>query len=150
MDGEIHTRADYGEQGPEHFDRFGVRHHVRIVTARSARDFMDANPRAAIKRLGLTLRGWSKRWPGMEIFHLDVWGRRLEIHSYSDGRLKLMLDGQPVYVEKTKIVTEHGKKRREVTQWFDPAVETVEDAEDARRARLDAVRARLESRRASQ
>ena len=153
------TVADYGEMGPEHVDRFGVRHHVLLETEHGIREFMDANPRTAIKRLGLTLLGWGKRWPGMEVFHLDIWDRRLQIHSYSDGRLKLLLDGQPVYVEKTKIVTRHGEKHREIEQWFDPAVDAEEREiarraeaqarEDERRARLEAVRERLESRQPS-
>lgn len=140
----IDTVADYGEQAPEHFDRLGIRHYVRVETRNRIREFVDANPHGIVKRLGLTLQGWGKRWPGMEVFDLDIWGRPLEIRSYSDGRIKLFLDGACVYAENTKIVTRHGVKHREVEQWFDPAAETVEDAEDQRQKRLDAVRAKLE------
>jgi hypothetical protein len=126
--------VDYGERTPMDFDRFGVRMHVRVNDGRHIREFTDANPRGIVKRLGLTLSGWAKRWPGMEVFELQIWGRNLEIRSYSDGRIKLFLDAAPVYTENIKIVTRHGIKHREVQQWYDPAV-AEQEADDERERR---------------
>ena len=134
--------ADYGEQTPQHFDRFGVRHHVRLDDGLRTRVFLDANPRGIVQRLGLTLSGWARRWPGMEVFALQVRGRDLEIRSYSDGRIKLFLDGEPVYTENTKVVTRQWVKHHEIERWYTPRVEQAE-AEDERQTRLDAVRERL-------
>jgi hypothetical protein len=129
------TTADYGTQVPEHFDRFGVRHHVTIYPERGmTRTFLDANPNGLVRRLSLTLRHWARRWPGMEIFHLDVNGRPLEIRSYADGRIKLLLDDAPVYQERIKVVTRHGVKYRETDRWYDPTV-AAEEAEYERRQR---------------
>lgn len=138
------VEVDYGEQTPEHFDRFGVHHYARLTTRHRVREFLDAEPRGIVKRLGLTLQGWGKRWPGVEIFHLYVWDRPLEIRSYSDGRIKLFLDGQPVYTENTKVVTAHGVKRREVQRWYDPVVER-EEREDQQRQRHTAAYDELKS-----
>jgi hypothetical protein len=56
----VEAEADYGEQGPEHFDRFGVRHHVILRTRRRIRTFMetstDALSRASTEELLLELR----------------------------------------------------------------------------------------------
>lgn len=143
--------ADYGEQGPEDFDRFGIRHHVEVRARRARRrTFVEVNLNAAIQRLGLTLRHWERRWQGVHHYHLKVHNRLLEIRRYSDGRISLFLDDQPVYVEKTKVVTVHGKKYRTVELWHDPAAETIEDIEDARQARLEDVRARLGNWQSSQ
>jgi hypothetical protein len=150
-----HTSVDYGEEGPEDFDRFGIRLNATVSgDDRVTTTFRDANVRGIVKRLGLTLFGGYKRWPGMEVFRLEVWGRPLEIRSYSDGRIKLFLDGQPVYAEKTKIVTRHGVKHREVEQWFDPAeaeeereaakAAAEEEREAERQRRIEETRARLQ------
>ena len=147
------TEVDYGEQGPEHFDRFGIRHYAHVYSRHRNSIFVDANLHGIVKRLGLTLMGWAKRYYNVYHYFLDIHGRPLEIRSYSDGRIKLFLDGACVYAENTKIVTRHGVKHREIEQWFDPAV-TEEEAEDQRQtqkqARLDAVREMLKQRRAGE
>ena len=145
------VEADYGEQGPEHFDRWGLRHYVTLRTRRTVRTFMDANLSAPIKRLGLTLRSWQRTWQGSAHYFLNIHGRPLEIRCYEDGRIKLFLDGEAVYTEDIKVVTRHGERYREVAVWRDPAPDTfesMEKAEAARQARLDAVRERLNQRRA--
>lgn len=135
--------AEYGEQTPEHFDRFGVGHHVTVTTPdHGKRIYLTLNPRGIVRRLGLTLQGWAKYWPGAHRYCLDVHGRPLEIRRYADGRIKLWLDGQPVYTENTKVVIRHGIKRREVEKWYDPAVD-IEEREAAREERLEKVRRQL-------
>ena len=106
------TEADYGTQGPEHFDRFGVRHYVRISGRRRYQEFVDVDIRGKIKRLGLTLVGWQQRYYNVEHYHLDVNGRPLEIRSYADGRIKLFLDEQEVYAENIAVVTRHAPAAR--------------------------------------
>lgn len=142
------VEVDYHTLTPQDFDRFGVRQHVTVRDHHRVRVFTDADPRGVIKRLGLTLRGWGKRWPGMEVFHLDIWDRPLEIRSYSDGRIKLFLDRVPVYTEDTKIVTRGGVKHREVEKWFDPEP-SRQESEAAEQERLEALRARLGRRSAA-
>jgi len=140
------TEVDYGEQGPEHFDRFGIRHYAHVYSRHRNSIFVDANLHGIVKRLGLTLRGWSKRYYNVHHYYLDVHGRNLEIRSYSDGRIKLFLDDQPVYTENTKVVLRHGVRYREVAVWQDPAVDDEENrrvAEEERQARLAVARERL-------
>lgn len=140
------TEADYGEQGPEDFDRFGARHYVHIHARRRNQLFVDVDAHGVIKRLGLTLRSWRRKYYNVEHYHLDVNGRPLEIRSYSDGRIKLLLDEQEVYAENIAMVLRHGERYRDIRIWRDPAVDTLENREQeetARAARLDAVRAKL-------
>lgn len=144
--------ADYGEGTPEHFDRFGVRHFVRYAVNGRARDFVDTNPTAPITRLKLTLQSWWRGWPGMQTFRLDLDGRFMEIRLYSDGRVKIILDDDTIYAETNKVVTRHGEKHRVVSKWYDPAPAAEEherSLEEAREARLAAVREMLETRRKS-
>ena len=147
------TEVDYGEQTPEHFDRFGIRHYVHVFSRHRNQIFVDANLQGTIKRLGLTLFGWSRGYYNVERFSLDINGRPLEIRSYADGRIKLFLDGEPVYTENTKIVTRQWVKHREVEKWHTPRVDQAEaaEAEEKRLAeaeaemqkRIEAVRERL-------
>ena len=139
------VEADYGEQGPEHFDRWGLRHYVTLRTRRSVRTFADANLAAPVKRLGLTLRSWRRTWQGTLHYFLAVHGRSLEIRCYSDHRIKLFLDGEPVYTENIKVVTDTASSAREVARWYDPAV-AEEEAEATREARHNEVREALRAR----
>ena len=143
------TEVDYGTQTAEHFDRFGLRHYAHVYARRRNQIFVDADLAGIIKRGGLTLRSWYRRFYNVEHYHLDINGRPLEIRSYADGRIKLFLDGEPVYTENTKIVTRHGEKHREVALWHDPAPareEAERQAEELKQQRLAAARERLKER----
>lgn len=147
------TEVDYGEQEPEHFDRFGIRHYAHVYSRHRNQIFTDADKYGIIKRLGLTLRSWSRAYYNVEHFALDINGRPLEIRSYADGRIKLFLDGEPVYTENTKIVTRQWVKHREVEKRYTPRVDQAEaqereekravEEEAEKQARIDTVRERL-------
>jgi hypothetical protein len=147
------AEADYGEQTPEHFDRFGVRHFVRYTVNHRARDFVDTNPSAPVTRFKLTLQQWWRSWPGLQTFRLDLDGRPMEIRIYSDGRVKIILDDDVIYAEKNKVVTRNWVKHREVAKWRTDRVEQeeaaeqaekrAEEAEEEKQKRIDAVRERL-------
>lgn len=136
--------ADYGELGPEHFDRFGVRHYVDV----DGRTFMDADPRGPVRRMGLKLISWFKTNAvhATERYVMTIDDRRvLEIRSHVDGRLKIFLDNRQIYAENVKMVTRKGQKYREVVEWFDPEVERFEH-EAKRQFSIEEVRARLDAR----
>ena len=124
------VQVDYGTLTPQDADRFGVHHYARLSTRHHTREFLDANPKGAIKRLGLRLSGWYLSWQNVHVYALEIHQRPLEIRRYSDGRIKLFLDGQPVYTENIKVVTRHGVRHRETEVWRDPAL-AEEEAEAA-------------------
>jgi hypothetical protein len=141
------TWADYGTEAPEDFDRFGVKQDV-VVSGddRRRRRFVDVEALGPIKRLGLTLHAWSKQWHwSTEHFALDVNGRWLEIVSYRDGRLKISLDGDRIYIENIKIRTTDGERHREITRVLDEQIAHQERLY-AKQLELDEVRKRLGKR----
>jgi len=145
-----YTSVDYGELTPETLDRFGTEQRYQVFGV-NGEDIVNHHvvperTNSMVKRLGLALRGWSShRYHGYCNYFLGVHERDLEIRRFVDGRIKLFLDGRPVYTENIRVVTRQGQKYREIEEWYDPEVAKIEQEADEN-ASIEETRAKLQDR----
>lgn len=110
------TQVNYGSATPESIvaDRFGIRQTYELSVPRAiTQRFEPANTRGVIKRLGLVLRAAWKAWPGLHEYSLVIDERPVHIRSYSDGRLRILVDGETVFTEKVAVKTVAGIKHQQ-------------------------------------
>jgi hypothetical protein len=136
--------VDYGEQGPEHLDRFGTHQIYEVVKGGDSQFIVPLNYNKPIRRLTLQLRRWlSGKW--YDEFQLLVGERPMEIRHYPDGRLKVFVDNEPVYEERVRTRTREGIKHQVVEKWYD-AETAKQRREEATARELDGVKAMLADR----
>lgn len=104
--------VDYGAVTPADLDRFGTNQAFTVTDRETRRALIVTSATAPVKKLGLTLRGAWKTFGGLRDYALEIDERALHVRTYSDGRVKITLDGLDVYTEQISIRTVKGVKER--------------------------------------
>lgn len=104
--------VDYGAVTPADLDRFGTNQAFTVTDRETRRALIVTSATAPVKKLGLTLRGAWKTFGGLRDYALEIDERALHVRTYSDGRVKITLDGLDVYTEQISIRTVKGIKER--------------------------------------
>lgn len=104
--------VDYGAVTPADLDRFGTNQAFTVTDRETRRALIVTSATAPVKKLGLTLLGAWKTFGGLRDYALEIDERALHVRTYSDGRVKITLDGLDVYTEQISIRTVKGIKER--------------------------------------
>lgn len=108
-----YATVSYGEETPQTIDRFGTEQTYRVwaVNGNLCQNHRiePVRTNGVVQRMGLRIKGWGRSvYHGLHNYDLDIHGRQLHIRHYSDGRIRLHLDGEQIYFEKKKITTRNG------------------------------------------